>query len=94
MSRMLHGGGKRSVERQYQARLAVQTLTLTILMGSRMSFAVGKIIRIPVDNGLNRKGDRRGQCPSKCGLQPGSTNQLLLVVERKNLHQKVRQRCH
>lgn len=57
---MLHGGGKRSVERQYQASLAVQTLTLTMLMGGLVSLTVGKIIRILVDDGLNRKGDRRG----------------------------------
>lgn len=94
MSRMPQGGGKRSVERQDQARLAVQTLTLTILMGGLMSFAVGKIIRILLDNGLNRKGDRRGSMPSECGWQPGSMNQLLVVVERRSLHQKVRQRCH
>lgn len=48
------------MERQYQARLAVQTLTLTMLMGGLMSLTVGKIIRILVDDGLNRKGDRRG----------------------------------
>lgn len=40
--RMLRGDGKRSVERQCQANLAVQTLTLTILRGGLMSSTVGK----------------------------------------------------